>query len=242
MSAVSKLFWMGFRQIVRDGMLLILLPAPFLMGAALRLLLPFANTLTMREIGLSLVPWYPLSDAIVITMMPIMTAMISAFLMLDERDEGIGAYYAITPAGGTSYLAARIGLPMAWSLISSVIVLHLFALNQIGVSVFLPLVFIATLLGIAIAMLLVTYAGNKVEGLALSKLAGLFTLGIPAAWFLQSPTKIVFSFLPSFWIGESLLTVNLYGGTILVPILAGIISAIIWIGLLTRAFLRRTNL
>jgi len=38
-------------------------------------------------------------------------AMVSAFLLLEERDEGIIAFYQITPAEGYAYLTA---LPSFW--------------------------------------------------------------------------------------------------------------------------------
>lgn len=128
MSAVAKLFVIGLRQIVRDGMLLLLVPAPFLMGAALRMLLPLAHSILAREMGFSLLPWYNLSDAFVMAMTPLLTATACAFLILDERDEGIGIYYGITPAGGRSYLLARLAVPMAWAFLSSVVVIWLFGL------------------------------------------------------------------------------------------------------------------
>ncbi len=49
MGAAWKIFLMGMGQVVRDGMLLLLLPAPFLMGVALRFILPSLDGILGRE-------------------------------------------------------------------------------------------------------------------------------------------------------------------------------------------------
>jgi fluoroquinolone transport system permease protein len=242
MSAVLKLFSSGVRQVFRDGMLLLLLPAPFLMGAALRVILPFADGILAQSISFRLYPWYPLSDVFVIAMTPIMTGMVCAFLILDERDEGIGTYYRITPAGGRAYLAARLGFPMVWALISTLLVIGFFALALENVSVILTTAVISTFQGGIACMLLVVLAGNKVEALALSKLTNFFVLGLPAAWFINSPYKYLFGFLPSFWMGEIVYSSTRYvASPILLYGMAGILTSVIWTAALTRAFLYKTS-
>lgn len=238
MSALLKLCAVGLRQILRDGMLLIMLPAPFLMGGFLKLVTPVADKLLFREFGFSLVPWYSIRDTLVICTAPVMPAMVSAFLVMEERDEGVGAYLCITPAGGRTYLLARVALPMVWASASSVLAITLFRLSGVGMSLILAAVFIGTLQGLVVAMLIVALAGNKVEGLALSKLAGIFFMGIPAAWFVGCPYKYLFGFLPSSWMAEMLRTPGVPS-----PALAagGIISSALWITSLTGVFLRRAG-
>lgn len=234
-----KIFKIGFRQVLRDGMLLILIPAPFLMAVAMRLLLPLADQLIQQQTGVVITPWYPVSDTLVLTMTPVMTAMISALLILEERDEGIGMYYNITPASGYSYLIARIALPMIWGLLSSVLVIAFFAFVRYPPSIIITAAGIATLQGVIMSMFLVAVAGNKVEGLALAKLTNIFVMGFIVPWLITSPLRFIFAVLPSFWIGE---IINNSGLGILPTILhgaAGLISCIVFITLLTRLFLKR---
>lgn len=236
-----KLFKIGYRQVLRDGMLLILIPAPFLMGAALRVLLPFVDGMMQEQIGITLVPWYPVSDALVLTMTPVMTAMICAFVILEERDEGISMYYNITPASGPSYLMARIALPMIWGFLSTVLVIRIFAFGHYDPLILLTSSLIGTLQGVIVSMFLVTVAGNKVEGLALAKLSNIFVMGFVIPWVIHSPVRLIFGILPGFWIGAmlkaqslDLLTLTMYG-------LAGLISCGIFMTLLTNMFLRRIS-
>ena len=240
MNMSLKLFRIGMRQIMRDGMLLMLIPAPFLMGAALRVILPLADGLLSRELQFSIAPWYPLSDALVIVLTPLMVAMVSAFLILDERDEGTGAYYLVTPAGGGAYLLARLGYPMLWAFLVTLAVVRLLGLALTDPALLLVAAFLGSLQAVIGSMLLVVFAGNKVEGLALSKLTNFLMLGLPAAWFILSPYRYLFAVLPSFWIGEAILGRE-GGGGLLLPALAGAALSLLWIILLTRQFLRRVR-
>ncbi|MEN1760383.1 hypothetical protein [Anoxynatronum sibiricum] len=239
MSIVFKIFNVGFRQVLRDGMLLLLIPAPFLMGAVLRYMLPFADKILQQRLDFSLSPWYAVSDAMVLTLTPVMMAMICAFVILDERDEGIGIYYNITPANGYAYLIARIALPMIWGFISSILVVSLFAFTVKDPLIIVISSLIGTLQGVVVGMFLVTVAGNKVEGLALAKLSNIFVMGFIIPWITQSPVRYIFGILPSFWIGEILSNNGIHVFTMLTYGLAGAISCLFLITALTKKFLSR---
>jgi len=233
----GKLFLVGLRQVLRDGMLLLLLPAPFLAGWLLRLLLPLAAEFLDAWLGFSLPLWYPLCDAFLMAIAPSMVAMISAFLMLDERDEGIGSYFSVTPAGGKAYLLARLGWPMIWAFASTLLVQALFGLSAPGLGVVISAALISSLQGVVMAMLMVSLASNKVEGMALAKLVGAFLLGLPIPWLLGAPAKYLFALLPSVWVGELL-----RGSWQPQPLVWGMLASLAWILGLARVFLRRARL
>ena len=234
-----KIFTIGFRQVLRDGMLLILIPAPFLMAAALRILVPLIDGYLQQQMDIAITPWYGVSDGLLITMTPVMTAMISAFLILEERDEGIGIYYNITPATGYSYLVARLGLPMIWGFFSSILVILLFAFTDFSMLHIIVSAKIATLQGIIMGMFLVTIAGNKVEGLALAKLSNIFVMSFIVPWVLSTPARFIFGVFPGFWIGEIYRNPRMEIVEVLIRGFGGIISSIFFMILLMRLFLRR---
>lgn len=234
MKHTMKLFQIGLRQISRDGMLIVLLPAPFLIGAFLKLAAPLANQILTAKCSFSIAPWYGLADGMLICLTPMFVAMISAFLLLDERDQGVSAFYQVTPAEGFAYLAARIGLPMIGAFIATWIVATAFTLSSFPFEVILGGALISSFTGVALAMMVVSIAGNRVEGLALSKLMGISFIGLLFAWLVPAPYRWIASFLPSFWIGQ-LLT----GGADLLSFLLGLASCFFWIVLFTRRFLRK---
>ncbi|NDL66593.1 hypothetical protein [Anaerotalea alkaliphila] len=226
-----KIFVIGLRQVRRDGIMFMLVPAPVLMGFLLRFLLPALDA----ELTFALAPWYGLSDAVLVAMTPLYTAIICAFLILDERDEGTGVYHAATPAAERNYLAARLLLPMLWALAYSISIKAVFRLTPFEPIPVLGGSFLAALVGAVVTMLVASIADNKVEGLAVAKLMGIFMLGLPVPWFVDAPQQYFAGILPSFWVGRFLYAPS--------PrfFAAGLLVTAIWLGILGRIFLRKVG-
>jgi len=83
--------------------------------------------------------------------------------------------------------------------------------------------------------LLFSFSYNRVEGMAVAKMAGLIMLGLPVPFFLISNAQYLFSVLPSFWIAKLCLEDSYW---FLVP--ASITSAI-WIWLLYGKFKKKLS-
>jgi fluoroquinolone transport system permease protein len=230
----AKLFRIGLKQMTKDGMLLALLPSPFFMGILFKFGVPFVNELSEKQLSFSLVPWYGLVDGFLVCLTPLFTAMACAFLLLEERDEGIGAFYRITPAEGYPYLAARIGIPIVWAFAATVIALALCNISGLRFDAIMMSAIISTLAGLSMALMLVSLAGNRVEGLALSKLMGVSLLGLFLIWFVPRPYHFFGAFLPSLWIGKILME-----GASMPAFMLGALASLLWIAFFVRRFLRR---
>jgi fluoroquinolone transport system permease protein len=226
----------GLRQVMRDGMLLVLLPAPILIGLTAKLALPFANRLLEEEYSFSLFPWYGLADGTLLCLTPMLTAMAMAFLLLEERDDGLSAFYHVTPAAGCPYLLARIGIPLMWAFLMTSAVAGIFGISGLSAAVILCCSLISTLMGTALAMMLVALAANRVEGLALSKLMGISLLGLIAVWVVPEPYHYLFALLPSFWIGTILTE-----GPEPFPLTIAFSLCAFWVFIFTRMFLRQPS-
>ncbi|MBU3875978.1 hypothetical protein HGO97_009140 [Faecalicatena sp. AGMB00832] len=234
MRHTRKLFKIGLRQIQKDGMLLIMIPAPFLAGIFFRFAIPVLNQILVSKFSFSITPWYGLIDGMLICLAPMFVAMISAFTLLEERDEGVSAFYQITPAAGYSYLTARIALPMVWAFLVTIIVTVIFHLSDLSFAVIFLSAVISSFTGIFLAMMVVSIAGNRVEGLAVSKMMGISFIGLILIWFMPAPSYYIIAFLPSFWIGKVLMD-----GADSVSFLFGLITCFLWIAIFTRRFLKR---
>ncbi len=234
MRQTIKLFQIGLRQITRDGMLFALVPVPAIIGLLFKLAIPFANRIVEERLSFTLTSWYGLVDGALICLTPMLTAMITAFLLLEERDEGISAFYQVTPTAGYSYMIARIGFPMVWTVCLTIIITLICGLSGLSLMATLCSSFISALMGIALAMMVVTMAANRVEGLALSKLMGISLLGLVAVWVIPAPYDYFLAFLPSFWIGK-IITEGLgpFSLTMALPLCA------IWIFVFARRFQTR---
>ncbi len=236
MSQTWKLFQIGLRQIIKDGMLLALLPAPIIIGLFFKFAIPFANNVIQEKLHFSLMPWYGLLDGMLICLTPMMTAMIFAFLLLEERDEGVSTFYRITPTGRYIYLTARIGIPMIWALIMTILSTAIFNISELLPVCILLSSVLSTLMGLALSMMVVSIAQNRVEGLAVSKLMGVSFLGLPAIWLIPVPYQFAAAFLPSYWIGKIIIKdTNIFDFTI------GICVCALWIIFFSKRFIRQVT-
>jgi fluoroquinolone transport system permease protein len=215
-------------------MLFALLPAPFLIGLIFKFGALFANGITEDKLSVSLLPWYELVDGMLIYLTPMFTAMICSFLLLEELDEGIGAFYQITPADGYAYLAARIGLPMIWAFAVTVIAGIYFGISGLTMASVLVNSLISALAAISMSVMVVSLAGNRVEGLALSKMMSVSFLGLVLARFVPAPYHYLAAFLPSFWIGKMLTE-----GLNAFPFALGIATSLLWTAVFARRFIRK---
>ena len=229
-----QLFKIGLKQILKDGMLLVLIPAPFLVGLFFKFGIPYINQLLIQQFSFSITPWYGLIDGMLICLTPMFVAMISAFLLLEERDEGVNAFYQITPAEGYSYLYARIGFPMLWAYLVTIVISAVFNISDLSVGVIFLSAIISNLTGIFLAMMVVSLANNRVEGLAFSKLMGISFLGLILIWFIPRSYFFLMAFLPSFWIGKLLME-----GADFLSFIGGVLTCSVWIAIFTRRFIKK---
>lgn len=234
MKQIMELFQIGLRQIMRDGMLFALVLAPIMIGLFFKLAIPFVNNIIEETLSFSLLPWYGLMDGFLICLVPMLTAMISTFLLLEERDEGISAFYQVTPTAGYAYMVARVGIPMIWAIFAAIIITLICGVSGLPVSVVLCCSIISTVTGIALAMMVVTMAANRVEGLAFSKLMGMSLLGLIAVWAVPAPYDYLTAFLPSFWMGKIIVE-----GLGVFPFTMALSLCFIWIVVFARRFQAR---
>ncbi|XBX09941.1 hypothetical protein QMP26_18960 [Enterocloster clostridioformis] len=54
-----------------------------------------------------------------------------------------------------------------------------------------------------VALMIITLSANKLEGMAVTKLAALTLLGIPAPFLIDSYCQFAVGFLPSFWAAKA---------------------------------------
>ena len=141
-------------------------------------------------------------------MTPILFCFAGVMVILEELDCGAAKYYSVTPIEKSGYLMSRIGIPAVLALAYDIVLLCFFALSGITWFSLALLCVSGTLLSVVTALFVAAFAKNRIEGMALIKLCGLLIIGIPAAYFVASPVRYIFGFLPSFWMAELCRTGN----------------------------------
>ncbi len=155
------------------------------------------------------------------------------FKLLEEADEKTAAYLFVTPLGRKGYLAARFCLPAAAAFLVTAALLPVFGLSTRSLADILSLSAGGTLQGVIVALLIVTFSSNKLEGMAAAKLSSLLIFGAAVPFFLRQGTQYIMSPLPSFWIGKAIFEDTL------VFMLPAFASSAVWIRFLLRRYLRK---
>jgi fluoroquinolone transport system permease protein len=218
-----------------DYMLVACMFAPILMGLAFFFGIPALEKVLCSEFAMIeiLKPYYRMFDLLLSIMTPIMFVFSGVMTMLEENDNKTARYLMVTPLGRSGYLMSRIGLNTVFAFIYTIIAVMIFGLSKMSLLMNLMTSFLNALLSIVVAMVVIAFAKNKVEGMALIKLSGLLLLGIPVAYFIPSPTAYLCSILPSFWMTKLAMEGNY------IYMLPTIGTLFLWGGCLYKRFLRR---
>lgn len=206
---VLKLY---IKSVTKDLMLFVCLVAPILIGLVFRLGVPFLEELLCDYFDKVEIikPYYAIFDLIIVIMTPVMFVFSSILFMLEEYDFGIVKYYAVTPVQGKGYFFARIIVPSIIGFIYNFVLLLIFHVSSLDILNVFLFSLLGTIIGISTAMPVLAFAKNKLEGMALVKMSGLFIAGIPVVYFINEPIKYLFSFLPSFWFSKFSIDTNLW--------------------------------
>jgi len=139
-----------------------------------------------------------------IMMTPMLIGTMTGFLLLEDKDESMFLFYSVTPLTKGGYLMYKLITPVVLNFILSFILVYITDLIHIGFLQLLIVISISSLQAIIIAILLTSYAENRVEGLAITKGLG-FLFFIPLIEHLISSqyTRILMIF-PTYWIPKAL--------------------------------------
>lgn len=235
MKAIYLCFSQMLQQLKHDIMLLTISIVPFLIGAVFRFVIPAAEHVLTGYLGKEaiLASYYNLFDLLLIILTPYMLDFVVAMVILEETDDHMTAYLAVTPLGKAGYLLSRLGAAGVISFPVSIIVSLLFHLTQINILMLMGIALAAAVHGVVVALLIVALSTNKVEGMAVGKMAGLCSLGALIPYFITGKAQYFLSFLPSFWMAKSM-QANSY-----VTLLISILLAVLWMIVLSKKFIKK---
>ncbi|MDF2520972.1 MAG: hypothetical protein K0R84_1600 [Clostridia bacterium] len=235
MRALISSFTQFWRQISKDSMLLVVCVSPILAGLAFRFGIPEAEKLLTSYFGKSavLAPYYLLFDIFLGILTPYMFCFASAMVILEDIDSSLTNYLSVTPIGKSGYLLSRLVFPGAISALLSFVILTIFTLTNISVLQNILLSFFTACIGVLISLLIVALSGNKVEGMAIAKLGGLFLLGVPIPFFITGAERYYAAVLPSFWVSSFMLAPSIWNA------IGIVVTIICWSGILYRWFKKK---
>ena len=210
MKPIVASFGMLVRQITKDGMLIVVCFASILASFFFRFAIPVLEgilcTYFMKPSILA--PYYRLFDMVLTLLTPYMLCFAAAMVMLDEYDQNMTGYLAITPVRKSGYIISHLVVPACLAAVVSFILVSLFHLSVWEMPILVGSSLLAGVSGFTVALFLFAFSRNKVEGMAMAKLSGLILLGLPVPFFMHSNWQYLFTPLPSYWMARFCLEEN----------------------------------
>lgn len=225
---------MFIRQIFSDNMLWAVCIAPFLTASLFRFGVPYIDSLLCAEFQTPILgDYYLLFDLFLCLITPYMFCYASSMVMLSEFDDHMTGYMSVTPVGKFGYLISRLGIPAALSFFVSVFLMSFFTLTKWPLWLLLLSCLLNCVMSVAVSLLIFSLSRNRVEGMAMAKMSGLFMLGLFAPFFLKTGIQYLLAPLPSFWLAKLCLDKNI----LFLP--PAILTLAIWLKLLSGRFKRK---
>ncbi len=206
------------RIILRDRMLAIIPFVPFLAAVGLRFIFPFAVRLLRPVIDLA--PYSPFLGGFFLLIGASMSGFLAGFLFLDEYEEGILESMGTTTRGALRHAAARLLAASVLAFTTGLAAFPLLGLPSPSMPVLAAAALQASLCVAPIALMILAFARNKVEGLTISKLAGFVLLAPLLPAFVADPWGLLAGIFPTWWVMAIYLGPG-RGGLPILPALAG---------------------
>ncbi|WP_214481775.1 hypothetical protein [Bacillus sp. SM2101] len=238
MKRVAALAVQDARNIIKDPILVIAICFPFILGLTARFVLPVIHSWVLGTFQFDLSNHYPFIISLLLLMTPLWMGVLMGFILLDEKDEGVDLYFAVTPLTKSGYFMFRVFSPAVLTFFLSYIVIMLQGLVPWHVINFFPIAVMLALEAPLLSLIMVTVASNKVEGLAISKVLTLmFFTPVPPYIFHNSWTML-FGIVPFYWpaiifMEDSNRVALLYA--------IGLLVHIIWLNIVMKKYLTRVS-
>lgn len=235
MRAVRLSFMQMLACMRRDKMLFAACFAPVFIGILFRFAIPYLEAAIVKWLHISafMCHYYVLIDILFSMISPAMFCFVSAMACLEEADEKTALYLFITPLGKMGYLFARLGIPAVAAFFVTVLLLPFCKLTALSLIDILLFAAVGTLQGLIVALLILTFSTNKLEGMAIAKLSALTISGVAIPFFIKSNLQYMLFLLPSFWVGKAVCEDRLFYGF---PAFG---LAVVWVWFLLKRYWRK---
>jgi fluoroquinolone transport system permease protein len=236
MTTYNYMIQSDWKIIGRDPMLAISLVAPILLTCVSLFGVPLVADLSQSMFNFPLDEYVPFMQLFFLPICPMMIGMIYGFILLDERDGGLIGYLSVTPLGKSGYLKVRMIVPVIYSFVFSIVYLFLTGLaSNLNIVQQLLLSVIFSLGAPLMLLFLGAFAGNKVEGMAISKGFGILLISMFPSHFFNSHWLNLLGISPLWWVERAIfgpLNTWLY-------LVGGIVVHLFFIVVLYRKFVNR---
>jgi fluoroquinolone transport system permease protein len=234
---ISKVILHELKHMTRDQMYVFFLFFEVVLIAIASILLPYLETeVSLLASNLALIN--------LLLMSGIIFGSISGFSMLDDMDDGVLFSLKVTPISLTSYIFFKLFLTFMFSSVATTALLIvtglLFEMSLLHASMIIVL---SSIQAPFIALIMASFASNKVEGFVIMKLTGLTLIGPIVSLFLTDWTELLLSIFPGFFPSRMLMMeITSISYTFSSPVIYFVLGSIVsslWMFLLFRLYKKK---
>lgn len=188
------------RNVWRDNMMPFMLGMPVLSAFLIRWGIPPLTQRLLDRYGFDLSPYYPsILSFFFVIMCPIMFSFLTAFLLLDEKDDRTLTALQVTPLPLHSYLLYRVFIPILLTIVLMFVIFPIGNLVVLSSGKLLVTALAAAPIAPLIGILIASQAQNKVQGFAFMKVTGQLLLVPVLANFVSPGWELAFGIFPTYW-------------------------------------------
>jgi fluoroquinolone transport system permease protein len=195
---IRALLFTDLRKLARDPVLLVGALLPVVLAVVLRVGVP-ALELVLATAGFDLGPHATTIAAGALVISVMMAGWIVGFMLLEERTQQMLTALGVTPLTRRGFLLWRLSLPIAIALLGGLLLVGLGRTGITDPSRALAAVALLAVWAPGFALMLVAFADNEVEGLALAKFGGLVSMLPLVTLYVDGPWVWLAGVLPPFW-------------------------------------------
>lgn len=166
-------------------------------------------SLLMIVVGLFLIPYLRdnggdlaanIVTIVFILMNGFLYGAVVGFTLLDDQDDKVLLSLKITPIKVRQYIIIKLSISYIFGLITTFLLI--ITTGFLSTSNFLDILFILILAPMQapiLALIINSFATNKIEGFVVMKMSGIILIAPIAALFVSNWTELLLGFLPGFW-------------------------------------------
>jgi len=228
-----------FRNIIRDRMYTFFMVYPIIMGTIGYFLIPYIEEQDPGTI------WGKVLAMFFIIITGYIFGALTAFTLLDDKDDSVLMSLKITPISVQAYVKVKLTVSFIFGFIATIAIIYgtgFIAGASIG-----TVLLIATLGALqapGVALIVNSFAENKVEGFVIMKLSGLILILPVLAFFISGAIQNILGIAPGYWAARiiELELVPSEQGSALLTFLAGVSYNLILTWLLLKLYTKKANL
>ena len=199
MGKLRTLVRMDIKQIWLDATMRSFIMIPFILIIFVRFFVPY-----LTDIYPFVAEYHHLIMMGAAIQTAVMFGFITSFIILEEKDENVLQVIRILPISSFYFILYRMTFTFFISMLGALATISLGGLSYPGINSAILLSIQYGLAAPLIALTIITFAQNKIEGMAYFKAINLILLLPLASFFIKGDFRYIFSLIPSYW------TYNLY--------------------------------